>query len=82
MNFMLMNFRKQNWMKNQNTIYDLMKKVQGLLYATNCMHDSKEFKDAESMHSELHSYVPKESASFLLQDDQGGLLGPRQKYAA
>ena len=39
------------------------------------MHDSKDFKDAESMHSGPLSHVPCESALFPHQDDQGGLLG-------
>ena len=60
--------------QNQNVINDLMNKVQELQYDINCMHDSKDFKDAGSMHSGPLSHVPSESALLLPQADQGGLL--------
>ena len=41
----------------------------------NCMHDTKDFKVAEAMHSAQLSHVPSESSFFLPQDDRGGLLG-------
>ena len=52
-----------------------MNKVQELQYEINCMHHSKGFKDAESVHSGPLSHVPSESALIPPQDDQGGLLG-------
>ena len=61
--------------EHPNTINNLMNNVQELKYEINCMHDSKDFKDAASMHSCLLSHVPSESALFPPQDDQGGLLG-------
>ena len=39
------------------------------------MHDSKDFKDAESVHSGQLSHVPSESASHPFQDERGDLRG-------
>ena len=39
------------------------------------MHDSKDFKDAESMHSGQLTHVPSDSALFPHQDERGNLLG-------
>ena len=50
--------------ENKNTINNLMSKVRELQYEINCMHDSKDFKDAESMHSGPLSHFPSESALF------------------
>ena len=52
-----------------------MNRVRELQCEVNHMHDSRDFKDAESMHSGQHSHVPSESALFPPQDDRGGLLG-------
>ena len=49
--------------------------MQELQCEINYMHDSKNSKVAESMHSGQLSHVPSESALFPLQDDRGGLLG-------
>ena len=39
------------------------------------IHVSKDFKDAETMHSGQLSHVPSESVVFLRQDERGDLLG-------
>ena len=49
--------------------------MQELQYEIICMHDSKDFKDAQSVHSGQLSHVPSDSALFPPQIDQGGLLG-------
>ena len=68
----LMNFRSQKLIENQNTINELMVKVQELQNEINCMNDSKEFKDAESVRSGQLSHVPSKLALFplpLTQED-------------
>ena len=67
-------FSQTKFQENQNTINNLMNRVRELQYEINYI-DSKDFKDAESMHSGQLSHVPIESALFPLQDDRGGFLG-------
>ena len=52
-----------------------MNKVQELQYQSSGMHESRDFKGAESVHSGPLSHVPSESALFPPRVDQGGLLG-------
>ena len=75
MNFMLMNSQGQKLQENQNTINNLMDRVRELQCEINYMHDSKGFMDVESVHSGHFSHVSSDSASFLLQDERGDLLG-------
>ena len=82
MNFLLIHFSLAKLDEHQNIINDLVNKVQELQYEINCMHDSKGFKVAESVHSGPLSHVPSESALFPPQDDQERIAGPRQDYAA
>ena len=72
---MLMNSQGQKLQDNQNTINNLMDRVRELQCEINYMHDSKGFKDVESVHSGQFSHVSSDSASFLLQDERGDLLG-------
>ena len=72
--YLSMNSRKK-LQENQNTINNLMNRVRELQFEIDDMHDSKDFKDAESVHSGQLSHVPSESALFLLQDERGDLLG-------
>ena len=59
MSYESMNYRKKNWSKNQNTIDELMAKIQELQNEVNCMNGSREFKDAESVRSGQLSHVPQ-----------------------
>ena len=61
--------------ESHNTMNNLMDKVRELRCYIYQMHDPKDFKDAESVHSGQLPHVPSESASFSSQDEQGGLLG-------
>ena len=72
---MLMNSSIGKLQENQNTINNLVDKVQELQCEINYTHDSKDFKDAESMHSGQLLHVPSASALFLDQDERGDLLG-------
>ena len=68
-------FSKAKFDQNQNVINAFRNKVQELQHEINCMHDSRDFKVAESVLSGPLSNVPCESALFPPQGDQGGLLG-------
>ena len=60
--------------EDQNTINELTRKVQELQNAINCMNDSRDFKDAESVRSGQLSHVPSEPMLFSLPPGPGGLL--------
>ena len=60
--------------EDQNTIDELTGKVQELQNEINCMNDSRDFKDAESVRSGQLSHVPSEPVLFPLPTDPGGLL--------
>ena len=51
---------------------ELKAKVQELHNEVNCMNDSREFKDAESVRSGHKSHVPSEPALFPLPEYPGG----------
>ena len=74
MNCMLMNFRRGQLIENPNIINGLMIKVQELPHEINCMNDTREFKDVDSVRSKQLSHVPSESGLFPLPSDPGGLL--------
>ena len=59
--------------EDQNTIMKLRARIQELQNEVNCMHDSRDFKDAELVRSGLH-HVPSQLASFPSYCDPGGLL--------
>ena len=70
-------FSKGKLIENQNTIDELLAKEQELQNEINCMNDSREFKDAESVRSGQLSQVPSKPALFPLPTGE-----PRQKSAA
>ena len=59
--------------ENQNTIMELRARIQELQNEVNCMNDSRDFKDAESVRSGP-SHVPSQPALLPLYRDPGGLL--------
>ena len=67
-------FSKRKLIENQSIVNEFMIKVQEVQYETNCVNDSREFKDAESVRSGQLSHVPSESALIPLPTDPGGLL--------
>ena len=60
--------------ENHNIISELMAKVQELHNEINCMNDSRDFKDAESIRSRQSSHVPREPALFPLPIYPGEML--------
>ena len=58
-------FSKTKLQENQNTINNLMNSVRESQYEINYVNDSKDFKDAESMHSGQLSHVPIASALYI-----------------
>ena len=67
-------FSRRKMIEDQNTIEELTGKVHELRNEINCMNDSRDFKDAESVRSGQLSHVPSERALFPLPTDPGGLL--------
>ena len=59
--------------ENQDTISELTARIQDLQNEANCMNDSRDCKDAESVRSGL-SHVPSQPALFPSYRDPGGLL--------
>ena len=59
--------------EDQNTIMELKARIQELQNEFNCMNDSRDFKDAESIRSGL-SHVPSQTALLPPHRDPGGLL--------
>ena len=59
--------------EDQNTILELAGKIQELQNEINCMDDSRDFQDAESVRSG-HSDVTSQSVSFPPHPSPGGLL--------
>ena len=57
----------------RDAILDFTAKIQELQNEVNCMNDSRDFKDAASVRSEL-SHVPTQPAFFPLFRDPGGML--------
>ena len=48
-------FTKQKFIKDQKIIMELSGRLQELQNEVNCMNDSKDFQDAESIHSGIHT---------------------------
>ena len=59
--------------EDQDTILELTGKIQELQHENNCMNDSKDFQDAESVRSG-HSHVPSQPVSFPSHPVPGGML--------
>ena len=59
--------------EDRDTIHELTGKIQELQNGINCMNDSRDCKDAESVRSGL-SHVPSQPAFFPLFRDLGGML--------
>ena len=58
---------------DQNTILELSGKIQELQNEINCINDSRDFQDAESLRSE-HSHVTSRPVSFPPHPIPGGML--------
>ena len=67
--------------EDQNTILELRAEIQELQNEVNCMNDSRDFTDAESVRSGL-SHVPSQPASLPLCRDPGGMLAVLWKFRA
>ena len=73
--------------EDRDTILELTGKIQELQNEINCMNDSRDFKDAESVHSG-QSHVSSQPAFFPAFPDPGGMLSRslgmprRNKWAA
>ena len=59
--------------ENQDTILELTARIQEQQNEVNCLNDSRDFKDAESVRSGL-SHVPSQPVSFPPHPVPGGLL--------
>ena len=68
-----MNCREENWVEDRDTILELTATIQELQNRVNCMNDSRDFKDAESVRSG-QSHVPSQRAFFQPFQNPGGML--------
>ena len=66
-------FPRRRLIENQDTILELTARIQELQNEVNCMNDSRDFQDAESVRSGL-SHVPSQPALLPLFRDLGGML--------
>ena len=66
-------FSRRRLIENQDTINELTARIQELQNEVNCLNDSRDFKDAESVRSGL-SHVPSQPAFFPPFRDPGGML--------
>ena len=64
---------KRRLIANQDTINELTARIQELQNEVNCMNDSRDFKDAESVRRGL-SHVPSQPALLPPYRDPGGML--------
>ena len=64
---------RRRLVEDQDTILELTGKIQELQNETNCMNDSRDFQDAESVRSG-QSHVTSQPAFFPLHPDRGGML--------
>ena len=64
---------RRRLIEDQNTILELSGRIQELQNETDCMSDSKEFQDAESIRSG-HSHVTSRPVSFPPHPITGGIL--------
>ena len=66
-------FSRRKLIENQDTINELTARIQELQIEINCMNDSRDFQDAESVRSGL-SHVPSQPAFLPPSRDPGGML--------
>ena len=66
-------FSRRRLIENQDTILELTARIQELQNEVNCLNDSRDFKDAESVRSGL-SHVPSQPALLPPFRDPGGML--------
>ena len=66
-------FSRRRLIENQDTINELTARIQELQNEVNCLNDSRDFQDAESVRSG-HSHVTSQPVSFPLFPDLGGML--------
>ena len=64
---------RRNLVEDRDTVLELTGKIQELHNETNCMSDSRDFHDAESVRSG-HSHVASQPVSFPPHPDPGGML--------
>ena len=64
---------RRRLIENQDTINELTARIQELQNEVNCMNNSRDFKDAESVRSGLY-HVPSQPAFFPPYRDPGGML--------
>ena len=64
--------RRRRLFENQDTIHELTARIQELQNEVNCLNDSRNFQDAESVRSG-HSHVTSQPVSFPLFPDLGGM---------
>ena len=69
---------RRRLIENQDTIDELTARIQELQNEVDCMNDSRDFTDAESVRIEL-SYVPSQLALFPPCRDPGRLLSRSDK---
>ena len=69
---------RRRLIENQDIINELTARIQELQIEVNCMNDSRDFKDAESVRSGL-SHVPSQPTLFPLYRDPGRLLSRNDK---
>ena len=68
-------FSRRKLTEDQNTTMELRARIQELQNEVNCMNDSRDFTDAESIRSGP-SHVPSLPSLFPSYRDPGGLLSP------
>ena len=73
---------RRKLIEDRDTVLELTGKVHELQTEINCMNDSRDFEDAESVRSGQLSHVPCEPALFPLPTDPRRTAEPRQKFAA
>ena len=66
-------FSRRKLVENQDTIHELTARIQELQNEVNCLSDSRDFKDAESVRSGL-PHVPSQPALLPPFRDPGGML--------
>ena len=71
-------FSRRKLIEDRDTILELTTKIQELQNEINCMNDSRDFKDAESVRSGL-SHVPSQPALLPPYRDLGGMLSRKEK---
>ena len=69
---------KRRLIENQDTIHELTARLQELQNEVNCLNDSRDFQDAESVRSGL-SHVPCQPALHPPFRDPGGMLSHKDK---